>query len=153
MIDLDAIFGTRTAAPTVPRRAPLGAPAPRWDQAEADVLLARARAAAAHAEVEHQSGRLTEMRRNIVRTWLEVAEGYARDHEREAARGWDALALLRGAVGEALKTARHSLPAGEEPGKGGAAARDDLEALRRRAEKAEQERGEFERAQAALADR
>jgi hypothetical protein len=84
--------------PLVPR-------APPWDQAEADRLLARVRAALAHAEVEHRAGRMDEARRNAVRTWLEVCEGYVRDREAEARRGWNALALLRSAARYAAKTA------------------------------------------------
>jgi hypothetical protein len=51
------------------------------------------------------SGRAPAVRAAALRTWLEVAEGYVSDPEREAARGWDALALLRGAVKQALTLA------------------------------------------------
>jgi hypothetical protein len=85
--------------------------APAWDQSEADRLLGEARAAAARAEVEHRAGRMTEVRRNVVRIWREVAEAYVAGHELEARRAWDALALLRGAV-------RHCIEAAGLPGTG-----------------------------------
>jgi hypothetical protein len=78
---------------------------PPWDQAEADRLLAEARAALAHAEGAHRAGRMTAVRRNLVALWLEVCEGYACDHDREAWRGWDALALLRSATRHAVVAA------------------------------------------------
>src|SRR5262249_38743087 len=84
---------------------PSPASAGGWDQAEADRLLAEAREALAHAEAERRAGRMTEARRNVVRTWLWVCEGYARDHEKEARRGWDALDLLRGASRRAVGAA------------------------------------------------
>jgi DNA polymerase-1 len=77
----------------------------------------------------------------------ELAEALTRD--REAARSGDAPERPRAAAGDALKAASD----GAEPGQGGAAALDDRDALRRRAEKADKERCEFERAQADLADR
>jgi hypothetical protein len=68
---------------------------PTWDETEAARLLTRVRAAADHVEVECRAGRTTEAQRNAVAVWLEVAEGYVAGHEAEAARGWDALELLR----------------------------------------------------------
>jgi hypothetical protein len=46
---------------------------------------------------------MTRGRRDAIRTWVEVCEGYVKDHEREAQRGWDALALLRAAVRHAIQ--------------------------------------------------
>jgi hypothetical protein len=37
---------------------------------------------------------------------VELRESYVRDHQREAARGWDALALLRNAVPWDIRLAR-----------------------------------------------
>jgi hypothetical protein len=68
-----------------------------WDQVEADRFLATARAAVTHAEAEHRAGRITNVRLDACRTWQEVCEGYAADHESEARRGWDAMQLLRDA--------------------------------------------------------
>jgi len=79
--------------------------APAWDHAAADRLLAAARIAIAHAADECQAGRMTVIRRNVVALWLEVSEGYVRDHEMEARRGWDAMALLRSVVGRAVEAA------------------------------------------------
>ncbi|HEX5269360.1 MAG TPA: hypothetical protein VFW33_02680 [Gemmataceae bacterium] len=76
-----------------------------WDPVEADRLLAGVRAALSHAEAEYRAGRMTEARRNAVRTWLEVAEGYASTHEAEARRGWDVLPLLRSALRHAAELA------------------------------------------------
>ena len=69
-----------------------------WDQAEADRLLATARAALSHAEAEHRASRMTDARLAACRTWLAVCEAYVRDHESEARRGWDAMQLLRDAA-------------------------------------------------------
>jgi molecular chaperone GrpE len=146
------------AAPLPPARPskPSKPSAASWDPAEAERLLQGLRAALARVEADVAAGLAPAARAAAVRTWLEVGEGFVNDHEREAARGWDALALLRGAVAEALKAAQRALPAGDGPGKDGAAIPDDLEALRSRAEKAEYERGEFkellQRTQADLAN-
>jgi hypothetical protein len=85
---------------------PLVPELPPWDPAEAAALLDRARAAVAHAEAEHRAGRMMEARRNAVRTWLEVAEGYTATHVDESRRGWEVLPLLRAAVRHAAKLAR-----------------------------------------------
>ena len=69
-----------------------------WNQDEANYLLSEARGILSHVEAEHIAGRMTAARRNAARTWLEVAEGYARDRETEAARGWDVMPLLRAVV-------------------------------------------------------
>jgi hypothetical protein len=75
---------------------------PAWDQDEADRLLAEARSASEYAETKYKAGRMTDVQRNVVQIWLEVAEGYARDHEMEARRGWHVMPLLREAVREAV---------------------------------------------------
>ena len=46
------------------------------------------------------------MKANVIGIWLEVCEGYIRDHALEAARGWDAMELLRGAIESCRETAR-----------------------------------------------
>ena len=68
---------------------------PPWDQAEADRLLADLRAAVARARWDF-GGRFPADLEAIVSDALSIAEGYARDHELEARRGWAALRLLRG---------------------------------------------------------
>jgi hypothetical protein len=81
-----------------------------WDAVEADRLLAEARAALAQAEVEHRAGRVTAVRLNVVRLWLEVAEGYVHNHQFEAQRGWDVMPLLRATVRHAQEAARPVQP-------------------------------------------
>jgi hypothetical protein len=76
-----------------------------WDQAEADYLLARLREGLARVETAVAAGRAPAARASALRTWLDVAEGYVSGKEREAARGWDALRLLRAAVRRALALA------------------------------------------------
>jgi hypothetical protein len=78
------------------------APAFAWDQAEADRLLADLRGRLARVEAAVAAGEAPAVRAAALRTWLEVGEGYVRDRDLEAARGWDALALLRGAVARAV---------------------------------------------------
>jgi hypothetical protein len=82
-------------------------PAP-WDPVEADRLLQQVRTALAQAEAEHRAGRMTKVRVNTLSIWLEVAEGYVRDHELESRRGWDAMQLLRAAVRHAHSASRVS---------------------------------------------
>jgi hypothetical protein len=82
---------------------------PPWDRVEADRLLALARAALARVEARHRAGRVTAAHRNVVALWLEVCEQYARDHESEARRGWDAMQLLRAAVRRLLGDAPAAL--------------------------------------------
>ena len=82
---------------------------PPWDQVEADQLLGEARAALARVEARHRAGRVTAAHRNVVALWLEVCEQYARDHESEARRGWDAMQLLRAAVRRLLGDAPAAL--------------------------------------------
>jgi hypothetical protein len=78
---------------------------PPWDQVEADQLLGEARAALARVEARYQAGRVTAVHRNVIALCVEVCEQYARGHELEARRGWDAMALLRGAVRRLLGAA------------------------------------------------
>ena len=83
---------------------------PPWDQAEADRLLAETRAVVASAEAEHRAGRMTAVRLNVVRLWLDVCLGYDRDHELEARRGWDVMLLLRAATRRAIRAAAGEVP-------------------------------------------
>ncbi len=103
--DLEALVRHKPALLDLlaPRQRP--APAFVWDQAEAERLLAQLREALARVEVEVAAGKAPAARGAAMRTWLEVAEGFVNDREREAARGWDALALLRAAVARALTLA------------------------------------------------
>jgi hypothetical protein len=76
-----------------------------WDQAEADRLLVRLRDVLARVEAAVAAGNAPAVRAAALRTWLDVAEGFVKDREREAARGWDALELVRAAVSRALALA------------------------------------------------
>jgi hypothetical protein len=90
-------------------------PGPPFDQAEADAILADLRRQLAEVERRQYGGKFPPVLATVVNDCLEVAAGYARDHELEAARGWDAMKLLRGAVPWALGVARGqgSMPAGK----------------------------------------
>ena len=94
-----------TPAVVLPPQVVSCVPLPAWDQVEADRLLASARAAVAHAEAEHRAGRMTDARLAACRTWVEMCEGYAADHESEARRGWDAMQLLRDATRQVTEKA------------------------------------------------
>jgi hypothetical protein len=85
--------------------APRPTPAFAWDQAEAERLLAQLREVLSRVERAVAAGTAPSARGDAMRTWLEVAEGFVSDREREAARGWDSLELLRGAARQALRTA------------------------------------------------
>jgi hypothetical protein len=76
-----------------------------WDQAEAERLLGHLRRELARLEQAWPGGRLPPVKANAVGVYIEVCEGYVRDHDLEVARGWDALELLRAAVARALTLA------------------------------------------------
>jgi hypothetical protein len=75
---------------------------PAWDQAEADRLLADLRQTAARLKAQQPGGRFPEVLGRVVGDLLAVAEDYATGHQREAARGWDSLELLRGVQADLL---------------------------------------------------
>jgi hypothetical protein len=81
-----------------------------WDQAEAERLLGRLRHELARLERTWPGGTFPPVRANAVRIFTEVCESYVRDHDLEAARGWDVLALLRGAVARVLTLATLPTP-------------------------------------------
>src|SRR5262245_54557335 len=72
------------------------APAFVWEQAEADRLLAELRAEVVRLGREEFRSAPPEMFRTLAADLVAIGEGYVRGHEMEAARGWDALDLLRG---------------------------------------------------------
>jgi hypothetical protein len=78
---------------------------PPWDQAEADRLLTRLRDGLAQIERDQYSGKFPPHLAIVTANGVKVCEAYAQDHEREAARGWNALELLRGAVSDLLAIA------------------------------------------------
>jgi hypothetical protein len=80
-----------------------------WDHAAADSLLTNLRADVARLK-QDLDGAVPPALAAVAADLLSLAEGYVRDHEREAIRGWDALELLRrlrpallGAVANALR--------------------------------------------------
>jgi hypothetical protein len=74
------------------------APAFVWDQAEADRLMAELRDGLVRLEHAWPRGKFPQVKASILQAGVAVCEGYVRDRDLEAVRGWDALALLRGAV-------------------------------------------------------
>jgi hypothetical protein len=83
---------------------------PAWSQAEAEGLLAELHRAMIRVEWAVGAGKAPPVRLAAMRTWFAVAEGYIRDRELEAARGWDALKLLRDAVQAGLSLAERGPP-------------------------------------------
>ncbi|HKI36280.1 MAG TPA: hypothetical protein VKA46_30765 [Gemmataceae bacterium] len=77
-----------------------------WDQAEAERLLAELRDRLARLERTWPGGKFPPVKANVLQIGVEVCEAYVRDHDLEASRGWDALALLRAAVPGFLRLAR-----------------------------------------------
>jgi hypothetical protein len=70
---------------------------PSWDQTAADDLMVRLRTEVATVEATF-GGRPPTALANVLADALAIACGYVANHELEARRGWDALALLRGMV-------------------------------------------------------
>src|SRR5262245_48380345 len=83
---------------TKPPPEPAKPPPQPWDQSEADRLLDQLHRETGRLERTWPGGKFPQARVKVVQIAVEVCESYVRDHEREAARGWDALALLRDAV-------------------------------------------------------
>jgi hypothetical protein len=77
-----------------------------WDPAEADRLLAHLRTELARIKWEKFRGQIPPALANVTADGLVIAEGYIRNHEQEAARGWDALQMLRDLVASLLGTAQ-----------------------------------------------
>jgi hypothetical protein len=69
-----------------------------WNQGEADALLTELRAEVARIEREEFRGQMPGPLANVFADALDIATGYVRNHDIEAARGWDALELLRGMI-------------------------------------------------------
>jgi hypothetical protein len=81
------------------------APAVTWDQAEAEGLLAELRDGLARRESTWPGRKFPPVKAAVLQIGVEACEAYVRDHDLEAARGWDALALLRAAVPRVLSLA------------------------------------------------
>jgi hypothetical protein len=75
--------------------APVGAP---WDASEAAHWLGVLRAEIRRVEVQLFAGKPPAALAMLLADAVVIGERYIRDHELEAARGWDALALLRDLV-------------------------------------------------------
>jgi hypothetical protein len=70
---------------------------PLWDEAAAAAMLTNLRAEVAAVDAAFAS-RTPAPLANVLADTLAIAAGYVANHEREARRGWDALALLRGTM-------------------------------------------------------
>jgi hypothetical protein len=79
---------------------------PPWDQAEADRLLTELRDGLARIERKRYRGKFPPHLATVTTSGLAVCEGYVANHATEAARGWDALELLRDGVRSLLRIAR-----------------------------------------------
>jgi hypothetical protein len=92
-VDVEGVHGpgVQTAATTPPA----------WDPVEADRLLARLRAELARVERDVYRGRFPPAPANLAADSIAIAERLIREHEAEAARGWDAMELLRALVAKA----------------------------------------------------
>ena len=66
-----------------------------WDQAAAEKLLADLQAEIRRAETVEFGGKPPRLFRTLAADLVAIGEGYIQDHDREAARGWDAMAMLR----------------------------------------------------------
>ena len=77
-----------------------------WDQNEAERLLDHLRTELARIKREKHSGGFPLALANVIADGLAIADGYVRNHEQEAARGWDAMKLLRSHVSSLLSIAR-----------------------------------------------
>jgi hypothetical protein len=77
-----------------------------WHQVEAERLLAHLGEELVRIKHEKHRGQFPLALPNIVADGLAIADGYVRNHEQEAARGWDAMKLLRSLVSSLLSIAR-----------------------------------------------
>jgi hypothetical protein len=71
---------------------------PPWDQAEADRLLSELQEEVERLRRELFAGKFPKDLDTVVKDGLDIAASYIRNHEEEAARGWDPLELLRGVL-------------------------------------------------------
>ena len=88
---------------------------PPWNQVEADRLLDELKAEAEKIK-NRFNGKSPRAMTVLLDDAMNIATRYVRDHEAEAARGWDTLDLLRGMVPmirESEKNTRQKLAAGQ----------------------------------------
>lgn len=76
-----------------------------WDQAEASRLLAELRVEVERINRKEFTGTPPALWGVLAADLLAIGEGYVRHHDLEAARGWDALELLRGLLPLTRQTA------------------------------------------------
>jgi hypothetical protein len=81
-------------------------PVPPWDQREAERQLAELRAEV--ARIQSGFDPMPAPLANVLADALDIANGYVCDHAREAARGWDAQALLRGMIAQVRRYAENA---------------------------------------------
>lgn len=87
-----------TAAPDLP--------SPWPHAAEAEALRAGHAAELARLERELFRGTFPPVLQNLLADSRTIADGYVREHAAEAARGWDAMKLLRELLAEDLRIVR-----------------------------------------------
>jgi hypothetical protein len=80
-----------------------------WDQAEAERLLADLRTAVERIKRHDFGGRPSVLFLTLAADAVAIAEGHIRNHEAEAARGWDVLEQLREEKRVLLNIARRAL--------------------------------------------
>ena len=104
-MDLEAIFGIRAklvgsgAASFSPPQEVVPPPAVGvFSSSESGPLLTRLRDEVAHVENIDFGGHLPHPLAHVLADAVVIAESYAANLELEAARGWDAMKLLRGMV-------------------------------------------------------
>jgi hypothetical protein len=95
---LAIISSAATLVTPVPASKPSAPPVAPWDAAEANRLLEELRVDIRRIESVDFGGRPPTPLQHVLADALVIAEGFIANHELEAARGWDALDLLRGVV-------------------------------------------------------
>jgi hypothetical protein len=86
-----------------------------WDHGEAEVLLAGIQSDVERVKTQFGDS-LPTVLGNVLEDAVAIARDYVRGHEKEAARGWDAMELLRGlrrSVGQWVANYFHRLGKGE----------------------------------------
>jgi hypothetical protein len=91
--ELVVVLATCPAVPWLPRRH------------DAEELMTGLHADLVRIRYECHGGAFAAVKLGAIGLWLEVCAGFIRDHALEAARGWDAFGLLRGAVESCRQTA------------------------------------------------
>jgi hypothetical protein len=109
--ELLAIISSPAAVVTPLRPSkPSAAPLAPWDAAEASRLLEELRFEIQRIESVDFRGRPPGPLHNVLADALAIAQVFIANHELEAARGWDALKLLRGVIRRVRRYRKDSKP-------------------------------------------